>query len=105
MDLTGPPCEGSSLCAIKPATGHEFPVVQWLSFRVFTAAARVQNLIEDLCLTLSWHNQKKPSKGATRTLQGPASQQACHPASPTSVWHKPPHKVGPFYSCPNMLSL
>ena len=83
-----------------------FLVVQWLGFRVFTVVAWVQNLIEELCHTLSWHNQKKKkSKGATRTLQGPASQQTCHPASPISVWHKPPHRVGPFYSCPNILSL
>ena len=50
-----------------------FPVVQWLGFRVFTAVARVQNLIEELCHTLSWHNQKKTKLSLTLFGQAASS--------------------------------
>ena len=61
-----------------------FLVVQWLGFRVFTVVAWVQNLIEELCHTLSWHNQKKKKArgllGPSRALQASRLVTQPHPS-------------------------
>ena len=86
VDLSGPPCEGSSYVQLSQQRGRNSLAVQWLGLSAFPAVAQVRSLVRELRSHKPCRAQpKKEKKKLAKGLPGPskALQPAASSPSPT----------------------